>query len=208
MRSYIKGLLALCFLIVTLCSCNSAEKVDTIDKNIDENKIITVQDSSTLETGDKHDLSNYVKIPENDAYDNPSPETVAEWNLYWKCEIDCFETVVNLASEINSKKWEEVEMFSGFLSNLDSIGVDLDNLKIDISEEEKKLQARTVVGKIGGMNGNSIYILAVVAFPKDNTQGEIYKVYYRSGKGDAWTPTQENEIVDAYNLDLWKAMYQ
>lgn len=122
--------------------------------------------------------------------------TEEQMSFYFETERKCMETIVPIARKMADMRWENIYCHQVFPEKYDEWGMYI------TSEEEYAENSFILEGSVNGF-----YIVIPVIFTPEFPEGKITRVVY-TGRSN-WHPYEgkEIEIVDAYNVDLWKSGY-
>ena len=122
--------------------------------------------------------------------------TEEQWSFCFDTNRKCMETIVPIAKQVAEKRWENIYCHQSIPEQYDEWGIYL------TAEEE---YAENLLYLEGSVNG--FYIVIPVIFTPEYPDGKMTRVIY-TGRSN-WTPGEgrEMEIVDAYDVDLWKSGY-
>lgn len=125
-----------------------------------------------------------------------------------------------ICAEMADKNWEKITCFhyvpedfceyEGFKIDFQ----DFRDLYIESSENPEDYYY-TIIGSIPGRGGKisqtPLLVVAIISFDQETSDGVIRSVLYNTESGFAYTESWQhpdgNVICDAYDADLWSAMY-
>ncbi len=122
--------------------------------------------------------------------------TEEQVDFYFKTNSKCMDTIVPIAKQMSEKRWENIYCHQVFPEKYDEWGIYL------TAEEEYAEICLILEGSVNGF-----YLVIPVIFTPEFPDGKITRVIY-TGRSN-WNPgkSREAEIVDAYDVDLWKSGY-
>lgn len=121
--------------------------------------------------------------------------TEEQWSFCFETDKICMETIVPIAKQMAEKRWENIYCHQVIPEKYDDWGIFL------TAEEEYAEVSFALEGSVNGF-----YIVIPIIFTPEYPDGKITRVIY-TGRSN-WNPEgREMEIVDAYDVDLWKSGY-
>lgn len=170
---------------LTLNTKNSGQYVSANTEDVLENIVTTIPE-------ERYPIKGYL---------DRHGEITEKWteeqiDFYFKTNRECMETIVPIAKQMAEKRWENIYCHQVFPEKYDEWGLYL------TAEEE---YAEICFALEGSVNG--FYIVIPVIFTPEFPEGKITRVIY-TGRSN-WNPGEgrKTEIVDAYDVDLWKSGY-
>lgn len=158
-----------------------------------EENILDVEDAARFIDGMQYELYGYAERRKARSKD----WTQEDFGIYWHLERNAMKTVAPIAKEMSEKGWENIECYQGFNENYPNGAIYYVNEEEELAPVVYVLEAEV----------NHVYLIVPIIFTEEYPEGKITRVMYTGGRD--WSPGKgrELEIVDAYDVDLWSAMY-
>ena len=158
-----------------------------------EKNILDVEDAASFIDGMQYELYGYAERRRERSKD----WTQEDFGVYWHLERNAMKTVAPIAKEMSEKGWENIECYQGFNENYPNGAIYYVNEEEELAPVVYVLEAEV----------NHVYLIVPIIFTEEYPEGKVTRVIYTGGRD--WSPGKgrELEIVDAYDVDLWSAMY-
>ncbi len=158
-----------------------------------EENILDVEDAASFIDGMQYELYGYAerRRVRSEAW------TQEDFGVYWQLERNAMKTVAPIAKEMSEKGWENIECYQGFNENYPNGAIYYVNEEEELAPVVYVLEAEV----------NHVHLIVPIIFTEEYPEGKVTRVMYTGGRD--WSPGEgrELEIVDAYDVDLWSAMY-
>lgn len=202
MKYFMNCVIILIFLAICSCAAKEGLKDNSLNyelKDKTENVIDSSQNKSD-EINDKYvnsedtessgNLQNYGNDDDEFTEEHIGPEA---WN---RIVI----ALNSICSEMDQKRWDNININHGYSDELPFLG-------IYVTEEDEKLELYTIKGEVN----TYIYLIIIVGFSDEFPDGKIVSTTYVGEGGREWhyeeCGFEENEIIDAYDQELWLTMW-
>lgn len=153
---------------------------------------LVLDEVPTLEFDERFPITGYLER----RLERTEKWTEEQMSFYFETERKCMDTIAPIARKMADMRWENIYCHQTFPEKYDEWGMYI------TSEEEYAEDLFILEGSVNGF-----YIVIPIIFTPEIPEGKITRIIY-TGRSN-WYPDEgkEMEIVDAYNVDLWKSGY-